>query len=181
MKYLIPIFTTLFLVACTDSQNHQENFMTNYQDYCGNAYEGNATITEIGGGEAFAEARLVMVLESCEDDMVRIPFFVDDDRSRTWILQMKDGNLHLSHDHRYEDGTEHEANFYGGFADDRGTTLLQYFPADERTIEERAGRSINTWSKEFGLAELNYYYRLYLNDELRFEAVFDLSNPLPIP
>ncbi|MCC5941890.1 MAG: hypothetical protein JJU37_10145 [Balneolaceae bacterium] len=180
MKQLITISILFFLVACTEGEQVQEAFLINYQDYCGHAYEGEATLADIGGGEAFESARLIMILENCDDEMVRIPFHVDDDRSRTWIVQMKENQLYLSHDHRYEDGTGHEANFYGGFADDRGTVLKQYFPADEQTIEERPARSINTWSKEFDLAELNYYYRLYLNDELRFEAVFDLTNPLPI-
>lgn len=180
MRHLIHISILLFLISCTEKENIHGNFLTSYSDYCGHAYEGETTLADIGGGEAFEGVRLLMVLKECDEEMVRIPFYVGDDRSRTWIVQMKDGKLHLSHDHRYEDGTEHDNNFYGGFADEQGTVLKQFFPADERTIEDRPERSINTWSKEFDLAELTYYYRLYLNDELRFEAAFDLTNPLPV-
>ena len=180
MKSLISLLTLALFIACTEEQQVQGNFLVNYEDYCGYAYEGTTTLSDIGGGEAFENARLLMILESCDDEVVRIPFHVDDDHSRTWIVQMKGERLHLSHDHRYEDGTEHDNNFYGGYADDRGTVLEQFFPADERTIEDRPARNINTWSKEFDLAELTYYYRLYLNDELRFEAAFDLANPIPV-
>jgi hypothetical protein len=166
--------------ACGSQENIQENFLGNYQDFCGYAYRGEATITDIGGGDLFEEAELTMILESCDDTEVRIPFHVDEDQSRTWILKMRTEGLHLSHDHRYEDGTEHENNLYGGYADNKGNVLLQYFPADERTIEDRAARSINTWAKEFDLAEQNYYYRLYLDGERRFEAVFDLTSQIDI-
>lgn len=180
MSHPIPLFLlSLFLLtACKSQVEVQDQFLMNYQEFCGYAYEGEATINKLASGALFEGKRLVMILESCTEKEVRIPFHVGDDRSRTWIVQEKDGVLHLSHDHRYEDGTEHEANFYGGYADERGTEHIQYFPADDRTIEERPIRIINTWSKEFDLEEKKYYYRLYQEGELRFEVVFDLNRPM---
>jgi hypothetical protein len=55
---------------------------------------------------------------------------------------------------------------------------IQFFPADERTIEERPARAINVWSKEDDRENKRYYYRLYLDGELRYEAEFDLSKPI---
>ncbi|TVQ50831.1 MAG: hypothetical protein EA362_01455 [Saprospirales bacterium] len=170
----------LLLTACKNQVAVQDQFLENYQQFCGYAYEGKATINKLASGALFENMRLVMILESCTENEVRIPFHVGEDHSRTWIVQKKNGALHLSHDHRYEDGTEHEANFYGGYADERGTIYTQYFPADEKTIENRAIRIINTWSKEFDMVERKYYYRLYQEGELRFEVVFDLKNPLEL-
>jgi hypothetical protein len=173
------IASLFFLTGCDDEQTSQSSFIDHYNEYCGYAYKGETTYLDLGD-DSFDGADLTMILESCSEDEVRIPFIVDEDSSRTWIVQMTDNGLHLSHDHRYPDGTEYDQNMYGGYADDKGTEFLQYFPADERTIEERPQREINRWAKEFDLENERYYYRLYLRDELRFEAAFDLSNPVAL-
>jgi len=156
-------------------------FLDHYARYCGAAYEGRSVMVDLGDDHPLDGARLRMTLERCTADEVRIPFQVNDDRSRTWILSRTDEGLHLAHDHRYEDGTEHAANFYGGYADGGGSQTKQFFPADDRTIADRPARAINVWSKEFDLDDERYYYRLYLEGELRYEAEFDLSRPLPLP
>lgn len=156
-------------------------FLAQYGPYCGAAYAGRSVMVDLGEDHPLEGARLRMTIERCTDDEVRIPFQVDDDRSRTWILTRTDRGLRLAHDHRYEDGTEHDANFYGGFADDRGSATRQFFPSDARTIADRPAREINVWSKEFDLENERYYYRLYLRDELRYEAEFDLTRPLAVP
>jgi imidazolonepropionase-like amidohydrolase len=158
----------------------QAAFLARYLPYCGAAYEGRSVMVDLGEDHPLDGARLRMTMERCTDDEVRLPFQVDDDRSRTWILTRTDQGLHLAHDHRYQDGTEHAANFYGGFSDARGSATRQYFPADARTIADRPAREINLWSKEFDLENQRYYYRLYLRGELRYEAEFDLSRPLPV-
>lgn len=176
-QLFIPVLIVAYLLTgCDDEQTSQVAFFDHYQQYCGYAYKGETTYLDLAD-DSFDGAALTMILESCTETEVRIPFIVDEDSSRTWIVQMTDDGLHLSHDHRYPDGTEYDQNFYGGYADDEGTEFLQYFPADERTIEERPQREINRWAKEFDLENERYYYRLYLRDELRFEAEFDLSAP----
>jgi hypothetical protein len=159
----------------------QAAFVEQFAPYCGAAYPGRSAMVDLGEDHPLEGATLRMTLASCTNLEVRIPFHVDDDRSRTWILTRTGDGLRLAHDHRYEDGTEHEANFYGGFADERGSATKQFFPADARTIADRPAREINVWSKEFDLVNERYYYRLYLRGELRYEAEFDLSRPLPIP
>lgn len=180
MKYSLITLFSIFLISCAGKFDHQTNFLANYSDYCGYAYKGHTNYVDLGSGEIFENAELTMTLANCDDEEVRIPFHVDQDTSRTWIVKMTPQGLHLSHDHRYEDGSQHDANFYGGYADQEGDTFLQYFPADHRTIADRPARSANRWAKEFDLAEMKYYYRLYLNGELRLEAEFDLSNPVEI-
>jgi hypothetical protein len=159
----------------------QRAFLDQYDRYCGASFAGRSVLVDLGEDHPLEGARLRMIVASCTEGEVRIPFHVDDDRSRTWILTLTERGLHLAHDHRYEDGTEHDANFYGGFADERGSPTQQFFPADDRTIADRPARNINVWSKEFDPVHQRYHYRLYLRDELRYEAEFDLSRPLPIP
>lgn len=180
-KYItIPILSVFIIAGCAPTERVDLGFFENYFDYCGYAYEGRSVMVDLGEDHPLDDAGLLMVLDHCEADEVRIPFYVNDDRSRTWILQLTDDGLHLSHDHRYEDGTPYDQNLYGGYTDGEGTVLKQFFPADERTIEERPARTINIWSKEFDLENKLYYYRLYLEGELRYEAEFDLSNPIPL-
>ncbi|REL24280.1 hypothetical protein DYD21_18905 [Rhodohalobacter sp. SW132] len=152
--------------------------MNYYQEFCGDTFKGQTTIIDLGEDHELDGADLTMILETCSEDEVRIPFIVNEDSSRTWIVKMTQHGLHLSHDHRYPDGTQYDQNFYGGYADDEGSAFLQYFPADHRTIEDRPQREINRWAKEFDLENDKYYYRLYLRGELRFEAEFDLANPV---
>jgi len=179
--YFLFVSTILLnFLSCSNQEDVHSVFLNNYQAFCGYSYSGHTSYIDLGDNHELDGANLTMILKECDVEEVRIPFIVNDDSSRTWIVQLTDNGLHLSHDHRYPDGTEYDQNFYGGYADDEGTELLQYFPADERTIEERPQREINRWAKEFDLENERYYYRLYLRDELRFEAVFDLSEPVQI-
>lgn len=164
-----------------DVANTHRAFLAQYARYCGAAYEGRSVMVDLGDDHPLDGAALRMTLAECGEYEVRIPFQVDDDRSRTWIVTRSHDGLHLAHDHRYEDGTEHDANFYGGSAEPGGSATVQRFPADDRTIADRPARAINVWSKEFDLQNDRYYYRLYLSGELRYEAEFDLSRPLPLP
>lgn len=170
------------------SEEITKAFLANYEPFCGKAFAGKSTFTDLGENHVLNDANLLMIFDFCTSDNVRIPFFVEDDRSRTWILSYTEAGLRLGHDHRYEDGTEHEANFYGGIAmENTGNYFEHYpenktsseyklfFPADERTLADRPAREINVWSKEFDLENQRYYYRLYLYGDLRFEATFDLS------
>lgn len=176
--YTMVLLTITAFAACGDKKVNQTAFLNNYLEYCGNTYKGETTVIDLGEDHELDGAQLTMIFETCTDEEVRIPFIVNDDSSRTWILKMTQHGLHLSHDHRYPDGTQYDHNFYGGYADDEGTTFMQFFPADHRTIEDRPQREINRWAKEFDIENERYYYRLYLRGELRFEATFDLSEPI---
>jgi hypothetical protein len=171
--------TLLCLNGCSSNQPDAPriNFLGNYLEYCGATYTGETRFIDLGEGHALEGASLVMNLQACSPDEVRIPFIVDGDSSRTWILMQTPQGLWFTHDHRYPDGTQHANNFYGGYADERGGEHLQYFPADTRTILDRPVRAANVWSVEFDHANRIYYYRLYLDGELRYEAAFDLTQP----
>jgi len=178
MFHLLALPVLLFFMGCFDENNLHQQFLNTYTDYCGYAYAGHSVMVDIYDGHPLEGAELLMILDDCSDNEVRIPFYVNDDRSRTWILKLTQQGLHLSHDHRYEDGTQYDHNFYGGYAENSGSAAKQVFPADHKTIEDRPVREINVWSKEFDLENEKYYYRLYLEGELSYEAEFDLSNPI---
>lgn len=183
MKQTLLILTaisSLLFISCAGEIDNQAQFFSNYDEFCGQAFSGVTNYVDLGSGELFEDAELTMIVRDCEEDVVRIPFHVDEDTSRTWIVRMSPQGLHLSHDHRYEDGSQHDNNFYGGYADDEGTAFVQYFPADHRTIEDRPARAINRWGIEFDLDNMSYFYRLYLDGEMRLEAEFDLSDPQEI-
>ncbi|MBA4147089.1 MAG: hypothetical protein H0X66_03165 [Verrucomicrobia bacterium] len=186
MKFASLFFHAALLILFTgcaspSNQSQQRQFLNHYRPYHGHAFEGRSTIMKLGDDSPLTgDPTLQMIVSKTTQDEVRIRFIVNSDASRTWILRQTRQGLHLSHDHRYPDGTEHSQNFYGGYANERGTRLKQFFPADARTIQERPAREINVWSKEFDLENNRYYYRLYLRGELRYEAEFDLSRPLPI-
>jgi len=152
------------------------------------AYPGRTTLNTLSDPAPFEGAVLRMVLDDCDGDLLPIPFLVGDDASRTWVLQFQEDGLRLAHDHREPDGTPSEANLYGGVAhvpageaDQAGgqatgtdETIL-YFPADERTLEDRPARVANVWAMALDSERERFFYRLYLNGELRLEAAFDLT------
>lgn len=164
-------------------------FMSAYKPYCGQTFSGRSTYTDLGEESPLQDARLTMTIESCSDVEIRIQFIVNEDSSRTWILGYLEQGLRLAHDHRNADGTEYEANFYGGIAmnntrafrfypeDATPSAAVLFFPADARTLMDRSTREVNVWSKAFDPDGKRYYYRLYLSGELRYEAEFDLSEP----
>jgi hypothetical protein len=176
---VIPVFMLFSFVADSDSvEDPRESFLKNYTSYCGNSYAGKTRYIDLGDNHPLEGASLLMEIRECSENSVRIPFIVNSDSSRTWILMNTPQGLYFTHDHRYPDGTQYANNFYGGYADESGTAVKQFFPADHRTVLDRPVRSANVWSIEFDHEEESYFYRLYLDGELRYVAVFDLSTPV---
>lgn len=199
MRYLFLAASLLIITACGTGQYETEPtpdsitrpFLANYEPYCGETFTGKSVYTDLGEDSPLNDADLTMIITHCSEDEVRIRFFVEEDTSRTWILGYLEDGLRLAHDHRNADGSEYEANFYGGVAMNNTNGIFRYypensqpsesvlyFPADARTLADRAAREINVWSKAFDTANELYYYRLYLSGELRFEAEFDLTEPV---
>ncbi len=186
LKILSPFVLTLFLMQCANSETelqqraNQAEFIKQIQEFCGHAYRGETQFISLGDGDhVLQDPEMIMVIDGCSASNFRIPFYVDEDRSRTWIFSLSDNGLHLAHDHRNPDGTEQEDNMYGGRANSTGDETVQFFPADESTIENRPARAANKWSVKILPDDMQYIYSLYLNNELRFRAVFDLNEPYP--
>ena len=111
-----------------------EIFWGELEKLCGKAFAGSVAV-DTSNSPDFAGKPMVMHVRSCEKDRIRIPFFVGDDRSRTWVLTRKDGRIHLKHDHRHKDGKPDAVTMYGGLSSNSGMATRQFFPADEETVK----------------------------------------------
>lgn len=153
----------------------QQEFMEILRTHCGAEYTGKVTYTNDPDSE-FLGQELKMIIETCETDMLRIPFHVGENTSRTWLLTFDEqSGLRLKHDHRHPDGTPQDLTMYGGFATDGGTAFRQDFPADQETAAMLPEAATNVWTMEIDREEMLFIYNLTRNDAPRFRAEFDMS------
>jgi hypothetical protein len=159
----------------------QQLFWDALQAHCGQAYTGvlkDATPYYLPGLEG---RRPVIHFMDCTSERIHIPFHLDADRSRNWILTVEGGSIRLSHDHRQEDGTEDEVSRYGGIAPTPGKATRQIFPADAHTTQILPLRWDNFWFLDF-VNESTLEYGVHWPTEghsVRF--AFDLSAPVGAP
>lgn len=179
MNRTVIIFTLLLASVFTlQAQSPVDQFWNNLQKHCGKAYEGTLALPK--DDTAFGGKRLVMHVRSCSATEVKVPFFVGDDKSRTWIFTLKDGLITLKHDHRHEDGSEDEVTQYGGTASNSGSTTMQVFPADQFTASLLPRAATNVWSVT--LEETIFTYNLTrINNNSVFKVVMDLTKPIETP
>jgi hypothetical protein len=158
----------------------QEQFWASLGQLCGNAYEGQL-IEAPAGDTVFTGNRLVMHVRECAGDVIRIPFHVGDDRSRTWVLTRIDGGIRLKHDHRHEDGTEDDVTMYGGDTATPGTAQSQEFPADAHTAELIPAAATNFWTVEVVPGQTFAYALRREGTDRRIRVEFDLTRTVPPP
>ena len=122
-----------------------------------------------------------MHVRSCEEGRLRIPFFVGDDLSRTWVLTRDEQLLiQLKHDHRHADGSEDAVTQYGGKATNTGSSSTQFFPADSFTAGLLPAAVGNVWW--ITVDETSFTYNLRrLGSATLFSVRFDLTKPIDIP
>lgn len=179
--------TLVLLGACAsppDSADapptEQEAFWSALREHCGQAFAGTLAAGN-ASDTAFAGKPMVMHVRQCEDDEIRIPFHVGEDRSRTWIVTRTADGLRLKHDHRHEDGSEDEVTQYGGDTRDGGTTTSQEFYADEHTATLIPAASTNIWTMEVMPGERFAYALRREGTDRRFRVEFDLTTPVAAP
>ena len=150
----------------------QQDFFDRWQALCGARFEGHTTFPE-EPSEAFRGKKLVATVATCNATEIRIPFAVGADRSRTWVLtQTKYGALQLKHDHRHEDGTPDEINYYGGMATENGTASVQSFAADPHTARIIPEAASNVWQISLSQDGRELVYYLERHAQPRFRAQF---------
>ncbi len=177
-RFLFTFIILSCLHVAAQEVSPSQTFWNTLKSHCGNAYAGRLELPK--EDEAFGGKRLVMHLKSCSENEIKIPFFVGDDKSRTWILTMNDGIISLKHDHRHEDGTEEDINFYGGTSSNVGLPGLQFFPADVHTQTLIPAAASNVWW--ITIDDTTFTYNLKrLGSERVFKVVMDLTKPIVTP
>jgi hypothetical protein len=158
----------------------QEAFWSALQELCGQAFEGEL-VERVPPDDVFTGRHLVMHVRECDDQVIRIPFHVGENRSRTWVISRTDDGLRLKHDHRHEDGTDEELTWYGGDTAEPGSAYRQEFPADDETAGMLPEAATNVWTVEVHPGDMYAYALRREGTERRLRVEFDLTRPVDPP
>jgi hypothetical protein len=165
-----------------ESFDVHDAFMANLARQCGYTFRGRVLNAPDDDTTFAADPPLVMHIRECTEDEVRIPVFVGDDRSRTWIFSRTGGGVDLRHDHRHADGRSEPVTFYGAFVVD--TPIAVVPPSATRHEFKRVQDDmISGWVVEIVPGE-HYTYGTQRNGMWRHRFQFDLSEavaPMPDP
>jgi len=164
-----------------------ETFWKELGKLCDKAFAGTVAV-DTSNSPDFAGKPMVMHVRSCEKNRIRIPFFVGEDRSRTWVLTKKDDRIQLKHDHRHEDGKPDKVTMYGGWTTNAGMATRQFFPADQETVKVVAApvgnapsAAANIWWIDLIPGERYTYNLRRLGSDRLFSVKFDLTKEVKPP
>jgi hypothetical protein len=130
---------------------------------------------------AVGSQRMVMHVRKCGENVIKIPFHVGENRSRTWVITRTADGLRLKHDHRHEDGSEDEVTQYGGDTRDPGTGEKQEFYADGFTAALLPAAATNIWTMMVEPGKTFTYGLRREAEQRRFRVEFDLTQPVEPP
>jgi hypothetical protein len=185
---IFALFAAFAVASCATGplppKSAPEAFFKRLSMLCGKAFEGRVVSPAVAADASFAAQRLVMHVRDCSADVIRIPFHVGANRSRTWVITRTAEGLRLKHDHRHEDGSEDVLTQYGGDTVSEGTSRRQDFPVDPFSIDlfnrnDAAVSTTNVWAIEVEPADVFAYELRRPNRFFRVE--FDLKRPLTSP
>lgn len=157
------------LASAVHAQDVRAAFFANLRDLCGARFEGAKTFPA-DTTDAFHGQLLVAEVASCSDSVMRVPFIVGKDRSRTWVFRRGANTLQLQHDHRLKDGAPDPVNLYGGMATATGSARSQSFPADAHTAELIPAAVTNVWTVSLSADGQRLTYHLERDGRPRFTA-----------
>ena len=182
MKHFIPLIACAILTACAAPATPADQFFDRLSGLCGQSFAGKLTSDDAVDAD-FKSKAMVMQVRDCSETQIRIPFHVDDDRSRTWVITKKGEGLRLKHDHRHKDGVPDDVTMYGGDTNAPGTAVRQTFPVDEYSIamfndEGLTASVVNVWAIE--VTGDTYVYELSRPGRL-FRVEFDTSTEVETP
>lgn len=187
MKHLFTILLIGSIVtACGGSENNtpaenisdHQAFFNTLTEQCGSIFSGNSTFPD-EEDHPLVGTELRVEVNECDENSVRMELYRDGDYWHgAWVVEMREEGLHLYHDHlgtvrTMDDMGEDDYHGYGGFADETGDSLTQYFPADDVTAEMIPAASTNVWMISIVPEEDRVIYYLERNEAPRFRAVFN--------
>lgn len=178
VKYIKSFLVFAILFGWNSSLNAQNTVWDRLQANCGKAFAGELVVPE--HEEGFSNKDLVMHVLSCSDSVLYVPFFVGEDRSRTWVIRKQDIGFSLHHDHRNPDGTPEEQTMYGGFMSNSGNDDIYMFPSDEYTCQMIPFACANVWWITMDDEYFTYNLRR-VGTERVFTIRFDLSKTVETP
>lgn len=169
----------LFLFFChlgmAQAATHSsDSFFKNLSLLCGKQFTGAAIFPTTTDDPFFGKV-LTAKISSCSATEIRIPFQVGEDKSRTWILTKTKQGLQLKHDHRHADGTPDTQTNYGGMANQKGNSSMQYFEADAETAKLIPAAATNVWKIQLSEDRQSLTYYLERNGKRRFWAVLAVT------
>lgn len=180
MKKIAILISVFLIQAFSLSAQTPKNqaFWNSLQNICGKAFAGQ--IIHAPENDSFRGKKLVMHVRSCEENRIRIPFFVGEDKSRTWVLTKQEERILLKHDHRHKDGKPDEVTMYGGLSSNSGSATRQTFPADEETAKLIPAAASNVWWIDVDKTSFTYNLRRVGTDRF-FSIKFDLTKEVAKP
>jgi hypothetical protein len=184
MKTIRPslLFACLFLLSAAlgAQDSPQKIFWQELQSLCGKTFAGEIAAAP-QNDTVFAGKSLIMHIRACEEGKIRIPFFVGNDSSRTWVLTLDTAGILLKHDHRHRDGSPDKLTMYGGKTANRGSSTRQIFPADQETADMLPEAIGNVWWIDLEPGTHFTYNLRRVNTDRVFSVRFDLTNPVAAP
>lgn len=187
---IILLISLAVIVSCSSSRNLQSYkknelstqsvFWHELQQLCGKAFPGTVLVAP-ANDTVFKNKNLLMHVRACDNNRVRIPFMVGDDRSRTWVFTKSSDKILLKHDHRHKDGSPDSITMYGGWTSNNGSATVQFFPADQETVNMLAHAAGNVWWVELDAGKYFAYNLRRMGTDRLFTIRFDLTTPIAIP
>uniref|UniRef100_UPI0037838398 hypothetical protein n=1 Tax=Daejeonella sp. TaxID=2805397 RepID=UPI0037838398 len=175
MRILSITFSLLFVSSMLFAQA-DKTFFNDLKALNGKIFYGKAIyMPDTTNVNDFWGKELKFTVNQSKKSVLRMPFQVAENKSRTWVLTKTKNGIQLKHDHRHDDGSPDSITNYGGDSDLRiSTALAQYFPADEFTSKLIPAASTNRWIMSFSPDKKKFYYTLERNNILRFKAEFNI-------
>lgn len=181
---MVALLTSSAVSLADSGANPQQQWWDHLSKLCGKSFQGALTAFNTPTDDGWRSANVVMFVESCQENEIRIPLHVGENRSRTWILTRNGEQIRLKHQHKHEDGTLDAVTWYGGTTSDAGTSNRQTFPVDDYSkalfLANGLPASItNFWNMEVH-EDKNFIYEL-VRPGRHFRVSFDITKPVQTP
>lgn len=162
------------------TETGQQKFWESLLSLCGKSFEGRILVVP-EGDTTYVDKKLVMHVHKYSDSIIKIPFFVGQDKSRTWVFTKTKSGILLKHDHRHTDGSPDKLTMYGGHTTHGGNAGMQVFPADSETLNKLPAAVGNVWWIEIMEGKTFTYNLRRIHTDRFFSVGFDLTKVVAQP